>query len=126
METIRTSDAPEAVGTYSQGRVVNGMIFTSGQIAIDPETGQLVSADFPSEAEQVLDNLLSVVRAGGGDRDSIVKTSVFLTDLSLYDSLNEVYRSYFEDSLPARSVVEVQSLPKDVHLEIEAVASAIR
>lgn len=122
VEIIETDRAPEAVGAYSQGTVRDGLIFTSGQIALDPGTGEIIRDDFEAEARQVLDNLLAVVEAGGGRADTILKTTVFLTDLSLYADLNEVYEDVFQSALPARSVVEVASLPKNVRLEIEAVA----
>lgn len=120
--TIQTDAAPGAVGAYEQGRVADGWIHTSGQVALDPETGDWVTDRFRDEARRVLRNLLAVVRAGGGDRESVVKTTVYLTDLDHYEALNEVYRDVFGDALPARSVVEVAGLPGEASLEIEAVA----
>ena len=122
MRPIETNEAPEAVGAYSQGVVQDQAIYTSGQIGLDPNTGQLIEESFEQEVRQALENLLSVVRAGGGSAESIVKTTVFLSDLSYYETLNAVYHSYFSDVLPARSVVEVASLPKNARVEIEAVA----
>ncbi len=120
---IQSDEAPAAVGAYSQGQQVGELIFTSGQIALHPDSGELVTGSFREEARQVLENLLAVVKAGEGSRESIVKTTVYLTDLSLYDELNEIYSDYFAKSLPARSVVEVKALPRGVNLEIEAIAT---
>ncbi len=121
MEVIQTEEAPEAVGAYEQGRVADGWIYTAGQVALDPATGEWVNGSFRAEVRRVLRNVLAVVRAGGGDRSSIVKTTVYLTDLEDYDPLNEVYRGFFDASLPARSVVEVAGLPGEAAVEIEAV-----
>lgn len=121
MEVIQTEEAPEAVGAYEQGRVADGWIYIAGQVALDPATGEWVNGSFRAEVRRVLRNVLAVVRAGGGDRSSIVKTTVYLTDLEDYDPLNEVYRGFFDASLPARSVVEVAGLPGEAAVEIEAV-----
>lgn len=122
VRTIHTDAAPGAVGAYEQGRVADGWIHTSGQVALDPETGDWVTDRFREEVRRVLRNLLAVVRAGGGDRNSIVKTTVYLIDLGRYETLNQVYRDVFGDAPPARSVVEVHGLPGEASLEIEAVA----
>jgi len=122
VEVIETTEAPEAVGAYSQGTIHGDLIFTSGQIAIDPETGSMLEGDFRAEATVAIDNMLAVVRAGGGSRDRIVKTTVFLDDISNYSMLNEVYSQKIGVPLPSRSVIEVRSLPKDAQIEIEAIA----
>ncbi len=124
-EEISTEKAPAAVGAYSQGQITGDLIFTSGQIGLDPETNRPVRGDIEAEARQVLENLLAVVEAGGGSKDSIVKTTVYVTDLDNYQLINEVYESVFQESLPARSVVEVADLPKDMNLEIEAIATKV-
>lgn len=122
MEVIETDEAPEAVGAYSQGWKTGNLIFTSGQIGLSPQSGELVNATFSSEAEQTLKNLLAVVRAGGTTGESILKTTVYLTDLEHYDSLNQQYEQFLQKPLPARSVLEVSNLPANARLEIEAVA----
>lgn len=121
VEVIQTEEAPEAVGAYQQGRVADGWIYTAGQVALDPATGEWVNDSFRAEVRRVLRNLLAVVRAGGGDRSTIVKTTVYLTDLEDYEPLNEAYRDFFDASPPARSVVEVAGLPGEAAVEIEAV-----
>jgi 2-iminobutanoate/2-iminopropanoate deaminase len=123
METISTDRAPEAVGAYSQAVVRDGLIVTSGQVGLDPDSGEMVDAGVEAEIRQALDNLLAVVEAGGGSESSILKTTVYLTDLDHYDLLNEVYHDYFSDFLPARSVVEVSDLPAGASVEIEAISS---
>ncbi len=122
---IRTGDAPAAIGTYSQGVVVNGFVYTSGQIAIHPHTGELVAEDFEKEVRQVLDNLSAVLKAGGSSLNAAVKLTVFLKDMSKFARLNEVFKEYFPHDPPARSAVGVCSLPKDVNVEIEAVGLVI-
>lgn len=122
MEVIRTEEAPEAVGAYSQGVVAEGRIETSGQIGLDPQTGDLIQASVQAELHQCLQNVLAVVRTGGGTMDSVVKTRVFLADLDHYPDLNELYEEQFGDPLPARTVVGDTNLPRDARVEIEAVA----
>jgi len=120
---LKTKEAPAAVGAYSQGQVAGDLIFTSGQIGLDPETNRPVRNNIEAETRQVLENLINVVKAGGGNKNSIVKTTVYVTDLDNYQLINEIYESIFQDSLPARSVVEVADLPKEMNLEIEAIAT---
>jgi len=122
---IKTDQAPEAVGAYSQGIIQGDTIYTSGQIGLDPDSGQMVDDSFEDEANQTLKNLIAVVRAGGGTAQSVLKTTVYLNDLSHYASLNEIYQSYFSEPLPARSAIEVATLPRNVRVEIEAVASRV-
>lgn len=125
MEVIRTDEAPSAVGAYEQGTVSNGRITTSGQIGINPETDSLVQSEFSREINQVLQNLIAVVEAGGGSRSSIVKTNVYLLDLKFYEELNESYQYFFNSPLPARSVVGVSELPGEARVEVEATAEVI-
>ena len=118
---IKTSDAPEAIGTYSQGIRLNDLVFTSGQIPINPKTGKLVIGDFKEEVHQVLINLDGVLKGGGSSLQSIVKLTVFLIDLSYFIQLNEVFSNIFFDNPPARSTVQVSALPMRSRIEIEAV-----
>ena len=120
--TIETSDAPAAVGAYSQGKIAGNMIFTSGQLGLEPESGKLAGAEVEVEARRALENVIAVVKAGGGDVETIVKTTVYLVDLDDYEVINSVYKSFFGDALPARAVIEVAGLPRGMRLEIEAIA----
>ena len=119
---IETNDAPKAIGTYSQGTVYNNLVFTSGQIPLDPQKGALVEGGFRVEVEQVLNNLDGVLRAGNSSLDNILKLTVFLTDITFFPDVNDVFKIFFKKNLPARSVVEVSSLPLKSRIEIEAVA----
>jgi 2-iminobutanoate/2-iminopropanoate deaminase len=119
---INTSNAPAPIGPYSQAVIVNGMLFASGQIAIDPSTGNLVTGDIRSETKQVMENIRGVLNAAGMDFSNIVKTSIFLSDMNNFAQVNEVYGSYFSDNFPARETVEVSRLPKDVNVEISVIA----
>jgi len=119
---IETNDAPKAIGTYSQGTIYNNLVFTSGQIPLDPQKGTLVEGGFRVEVEQVLNNLDGVLRAGNSSLDNILKLTVFLTDITFFPDVNDVFKIFFKKNLPARSVVEVSSLPLNSRIEIEAVA----
>ncbi len=119
---IETNDAPKAIGTYSQGTIYNNLVFTSGQIPLDPQKGALVEGGFRVEVEQVLNNLDGVLRAGNSSLDNILKLTVFLTDITFFPDVNDVFKIFFKKNLPARSVVEVSSLPLNSRIEIEAVA----
>ena len=121
MEKIYTEQAPAAVGPYSQATVVNGMVYTSGQIALNPETGKLVGETIEEQAEQVMKNLAAVLEAAGTKPENAVKTLCFLTDMADFAAFNEVYARYFTGK-PARSCVEVSALPKDGLVEIEITA----
>ncbi|MCX7942893.1 MAG: RidA family protein [Deltaproteobacteria bacterium] len=122
-KTISTDNAPKAIGPYSQAVLVGDILFASGQIPIDPKTGSIVMGDIKKQTEQVLENLRSVLIAAGFDMRNVVKTTIFLKDLNMFSDVNEVYKRFFEeDSYPARSTVEVARLPKDVLIEIEAIA----
>ena len=118
---IQTQHAPKAIGTYSQGIIFQNLVFTSGQIPINPENGKLVGNDFKLEVHQVLKNLNAVLKEGGSSLKSAVKLTVFLTDLSFFPEVNEVFNDYFPNDPPARSAVQVSALPMNARVEIEAV-----
>ena len=118
---IQTSDAPKAIGTYSQGIQSKNLVFTSGQIPINPKTGELIIGDFKAEVHQVLTNLDSVLKGGGSSLQSAVKLTVFLTDLSYFAQVNEVFNSFFPKDPPARSALQVSALPMNARIEIEAI-----
>lgn len=120
MKTINTNKAPEALGPYSHAMVVNNLLFTSGQIPLDTE-GNIVSDDVKEQTKQVLDNLSVVLEEAGSDLNSVVKATIFISDMNEFQQINEVYGSYFSEHQPARSCVEVARLPKDVKVEIEVV-----
>ena len=120
---IETLDAPQAIGTYSQGIKSGNLVFTSGQIPLNPETGELINGDFKSEISQVLTNLNAVLKSGGSSLKKAVKLTVFLTDLSYFPQVNEVFKEFFPDNPPARSAVQVSALPMNAKIEIEAVGS---
>lgn len=119
---ISTDKAPAAIGPYSQAIAVGDMIFTSGVIPIIPETGELETGDIKAQAKQAIGNLINLLEAAGSNADSVVKTTVFIKDMNDFAAINEVYATFFTDNYPARSCVEVARLPKDVLIEIEAVA----
>lgn len=120
MKTINTNKAPEALGPYSHAMVMNNLVFTSGQIPLDTE-GNIVSDDVKEQTKQVLDNLSVVLEEAGSDLNSVVKATIFISDMNEFQQINEVYGSYFSEHQPARSCVEVARLPKDVKVEIEVV-----
>ena len=120
---IETLDAPQAVGIYSQGIKSGNLVFTSGQIPLNPETGKLINGDFKSEISQVLTNLNAVLKSGGSSLKKAVKLTVFLTDLSYFPQVNEVFKEFFPENPPARSTVQVSALPMNAKIEIEAVGS---
>lgn len=119
---ISTKDAPSAIGPYSQAVEAGGLIFTSGMIPIDPETNELVTGDITVQAERAIKNLIALLKAAGSGAENVVKTVVFIKDMNDFTKVNEVYAKYFTGDFPARSCVEVARLPKDVLIEIEAVA----
>ena len=119
---ISTPKAPVAIGPYSQAIVVGDMIYTSGMIPIIPETGELETGDIKAQARQAIKNLVTLLEEAGSNASSVVKTTVFIKDMNDFASINEVYAEFFTDNYPARSCVEVARLPKDVLIEIEAVA----
>ncbi len=121
---IRTGEAPAAIGPYSQAVVISGgLVFTAGQIALDPVSGSVVPGGVREQTARVLENLSAVLRAAGTDLSHVVKTTVFLADLGEFAVMNEAYARYFPGDPPARSTVEVSRLPRDVRVEIEAIAS---
>lgn len=120
MKEIKTTNAPAALGPYSQGIVMGSLLFTSGQVPIDPATGN-IPATVEEQAEQALTNVANVIKAGGGNIENTVKTTVFIKNMDDFAKINAVYEKYFTEPYPARSCVEVARLPKDVFLEIEAI-----
>lgn len=119
---VKTDQAPGAIGPYSQAVAVDGWLYCSGQIPLDPASGDLVGGDIGAQTDQVLKNLAAVLAAGGGSLSNIVKTTVFLEDMGDFAGMNEVYARHFGDHRPARAAVAVRTLPKNVKVEIEAVA----
>jgi len=119
---VTTTSAPAALGPYSQAIALDGMVFASGQIALDPSSGQLIEGDVQAQTHRVLRNLTAVLEAAGCSLSNVVKTTVFLTSMSNFTAMNEVYATYFGDEPPARSTVAVAELPKGAQVEIEAIA----
>lgn len=122
-EVISTEHAPKAIGPYSQGIRYGNLVFVSGQIGALPDTGAIVEGDIKVQTEQVLKNLNAVLEKAGSSLDKVVKTTVFITNMSNFQAMNEVYARFFIESYPARSTIEVSRLPRDVMVEIEAVAT---
>lgn len=122
MKVIQTKKAPAAVGPYSQAIEVNGLIFTSGQLPIIPESGELINDDIKKATARSLENIKEILQEAGSSLDKVVKVNIFLKDMNDFSSVNEVYSKYFTTNKPARSCVEVSKLPKDGIIEIEAVA----
>lgn len=121
-EVVRTSGAPAPIGPYSQAVAVEGrVVYTAGQVALVPSTGELVNGDIKAQTKQVLENLTAILRAAGSDLAHVVKTTVFLKDMGEFAAMNEVYGKYFHDNPPARTTLEVSRLPKDARVEIELV-----
>jgi 2-iminobutanoate/2-iminopropanoate deaminase len=121
-EIISTKDAPQAIGPYSQAIKANGFVFTSGQIAIDPSTQQVVAGDVAAQTDRVLRNLSEILEAAGSGLGKVLRSTVFLKDMNDFAAMNQVYAKYFSSAPPARSTVEVARLPKDVLVEIDVVA----
>ncbi len=122
VRAVHTDRAPKAIGPYSQAVVANGFVFTAGQIALDPVSMQLIDGDVVAQTEQVMKNLRAVLQQAGSDLSAVVKTTVFLRDMNDFVGMNEVYERHFGEHKPARSTVQVARLPRDVAVEIEAVA----
>ncbi|MEX2116064.1 MAG: RidA family protein [Bacteroidota bacterium] len=122
IKKILTDQAPAPIGPYSQAIIAGGLVYTAGQIALDPVTKNLVEGDIKVQTERVLKNIEAILKAAGTSMTSVVKTTVFLKDMGEFALMNEVYARFFSDSAPARSTVEVARLPKDVKVEIEAIA----
>ena len=123
-EVISTPNAPQAIGPYSQAIRANGLIFTSGQVAIDPATQQVISGDISAQTDRVLKNVSAILLVSGSSLDKVLRSTVFLKNMSDFAAMNEVYGRYFKQSPPARSTVEVARLPKDVLVEIDVIALA--
>jgi 2-iminobutanoate/2-iminopropanoate deaminase len=122
LKQISTTHAPSAIGPYSQGIVANGFLFTAGQIALDPATGKIVDGGIVEQTERVMQNLQEVLKAAGVSWGEVVKTTVYLHDLSVFPTVNEIYGKWLGDSRPARSTVQVPGLPRGALVEIDAVA----
>jgi len=122
-QIIATEKAPKAIGPYSQAVIHNGIAYLSGQIPLDPATGQLVEGDIAVQTERVLENIKAVLEAWGASFESVLKTTVFLKDMADFPKMNEVYARYFSTNPPARSTVQAARLPRDVSVEIDAIAS---
>jgi len=122
LKTVQTPHAPAAIGPYSQAVVSDGWVFCSGQIALNPATMELVGGDVAAQTEQVLRNLEAVLEAAGGSMSTVVKTTVFLSDMGHFAAMNEVYARHFTENRPARATVAVRTLPKNVDVEIECIA----
>lgn len=120
-KVISTDKAPSAIGPYSQAIEINGMVYTSGVIPVDPATG-VVAEGIEAQAEQAFKNICNLVEASGSKVENIIKTTVFIKEMNDFGKINEIYKKYFKEPFPARSCVEVARLPKDVLLEIEAIA----
>lgn len=121
-KVISAKKAPEAIGPYSQAIEVNGMLFISGMLPIDPTTGNLVAGEVREQTDQIFINIKAVLTAAEMKLEHIVKTTVFLNDMSLFDGMNQVYSTYFTKPYPARSTIAVKTLPKDALVEIEVIA----
>lgn len=122
IHTVHTDDAPAAIGPYSQAVTVDGWLFASGQIPLDPATGGLVTGSVAAQTDQVFKNLAAVLAEGGASLSSVVKTTVYLVDMGTFTEMNEVYARHFGDHRPARATVEVAALPKGVDVEIDVIA----
>lgn len=120
-EIVRTDQAPQAIGTYSQAVKIGSTVYLSGQIALDPQTMTLVEGDTEAEIRRVLDNLAAVARAAGGELDDMVKLNVFLVDLSHFALVNQIMAEYFHEPYPARAAIGVASLPRDASVEMDGI-----
>ncbi|OJG97947.1 TdcF protein [Enterococcus termitis] len=123
MKSIHTDKAPKAIGPYVQGNIINGLLFASGQVPLDPETGEVVGSTIEEQTKQVLKNITAILNEAGSDFDHVVKTTCFLKNMNDFAAFNEIYGAAFSAQLPARSAVEVARLPKDVLVEIEIIAA---
>jgi 2-iminobutanoate/2-iminopropanoate deaminase len=120
---ISTEKAPQAIGPYSQAVQFNNLLFISGQIPLEPNSGEIVKGNIKELTKQILDNLNAILTASGSSLDNVLRTTIFLTNLDDYAEVNEIYAEFFEKSMPARSTVQVSRLPMDVPIEIDAIAS---
>ena len=122
MDIIATNDAPKAIGPYSQAVRANGFLFLSGQVGLDPATGQLVEGDFSAQARRALDNLKAVLKEAGADFSKVTRATVYLADMADFQTLNSIYAEYFGDHKPSRSTVAVAGLPRGARVEIDVIA----
>ena len=122
LQVIATDKAPRAIGPYSQAVMANGFIFVSGQIPIDPKTGQIFFGPIAEQTRQVMLNLAAILQAAGSDLSRVVKTTIYLKNMHDFDEMNRVYAEFFSNTRPARATIEVAKLPRDVSIEIEAIA----
>lgn len=123
MDQVQTDKAPAAIGPYSQATVANGFLFSAGQIALDPATGQMTGADIVAQTEQVMGNLQGILDSAGTGWESVVKTTVYLNDLAHFPTVNEIYGRWIGSARPARSTVQVSALPRGALVEIDLVAA---
>jgi 2-iminobutanoate/2-iminopropanoate deaminase len=121
-QAVATSSAPQAIGPYSQAIRAGSLLFVSGQVPIDPATGQIVNGDIGAQTHRVLRNISEILKAGGATLDHVVRTTVFLADMNDFAAMNEVYAGYFSAPAPARATVQVSRLPKDARIEIDVIA----
>lgn len=119
---ISTNKAPQAIGPYSQAVRFNNLLFISGQIPIEPKSGEIVKGNIKEQTKQILENLNCILTAGGSSLNNVLRTTIFLTNLEDYADVNEMYTQFFDKSMPARSTVQVSRLPMDVQIEIDAIA----
>ena len=122
-EAVSTALAPQAIGPYSQAIRAGSLLFVSGQVPLDPATGQIVAGDIAAQTHRVFQNIGEILKAGGASFDHVVRTTVFLTDMNDFAAMNEVYATYFTSPAPARATVQVSRLPKDARVEIDVIAS---
>ncbi|MBW1840283.1 MAG: RidA family protein [Deltaproteobacteria bacterium] len=122
-KVIQTDRAPAAIGPYSQGIRAGSLLFVSGQLGMDPESGELAGSDIETQARRALENILAIVRAGGGNLNQVVAVDVYLTDIGDFAVFNDIYQEYFAEHRPARAVVEVSALPKGACVEIKCIAN---
>jgi 2-iminobutanoate/2-iminopropanoate deaminase len=123
-DIVNTDRGPKPIGPYSQAVKINGLLYLSGQIPLDPKTNELIGGDIKQQTERVLENIKGILEAAGSNLHHVVKTTVFLKDMNEFPAMNEVYGRYFTAAPPARSTVQVARLPKDASVEIEVIASA--
>jgi 2-iminobutanoate/2-iminopropanoate deaminase len=126
MQSVKTEDAPKAIGPYSQAIAFNDLLFLSGQIAIDPKTGAIESTTIESQTRQVMNNIRAILNSAGSDFVRVLKVTVYLSDMQDYGAFNAIYAEYFGDMPPARSTVQVSRLPRDSKLEVEVIAYRVR
>lgn len=124
LQLVSTESAPKAIGPYSQAIKANGMVFVSGQIPLDPSSGQLISGSIATQVRQVIANISSILKASGSDLSKVVKTTVYLKDMNDFDEMNQAYAEFFTETKPARATIQAAALPKNVSIEIDAIALA--